>query len=108
MLIIIAFINKYVYICIMKVLETERFSVHIHEVDHPPPHCHVRFSGNEGICVMIPLLEPMYGATINRDVRSVLEDSLDMLADTWERLHPKRIEVPKKKNVAIKYKRRRK
>jgi hypothetical protein len=42
---------------------------------------------------MIPLVEPMYGATINKDVRDEIENNLNTLTKAWEELHPKRLKT---------------
>ena len=73
MLIIYCFIHELVYFCAMKVCHDPRFSIYIYGDEHPPPHCHVRFKDNSSVCVTIPLVEPMYGALINRKIREVIE-----------------------------------
>lgn len=75
----------------MKVFGNSRFSVYIHKVDHPPPHCHVRFGDKSEVCLELPFLEPMYGATISRDVIEEIENHLEELLDAWDKFHPKRL-----------------
>lgn len=82
----------------MKIFSGDKYIVSIHIDDHPPPHCHVRFGDGSEVCVMIPFLEPMYGATITREVRNDIEDHLDALASVWDRFHPKRVNTKRKHN----------
>lgn len=72
----------------MRIFRNPRFSVFIKNRDHLPPHCHVRFKDGSEVCVTIPLAEPMYGATINEEVRDAVLDNLDALTDAWDKLHP--------------------
>lgn len=81
----------------MKVCGTERFSAYIYAMDHPPPHCHIRLRDGSEVCVTIPLMEPLYNGNLTRDLREEIEDRLDELTAAWDRLHPKRNKVPKKK-----------
>jgi hypothetical protein len=83
----------------MKIFGNERFRIYIREDDHPPPHCHVRFGDESEICIMIPLIEPMYGATISRDVYDAIENNLDLLTETWDKFHPKRHKELRMKNI---------
>lgn len=83
----------------MKIFGNKKFSVSINEVDHPPPHCHVRFIDGSVVCVTIPFVEPMYGATISRDIRDAIEKKLDALTKAWDKLHPKRNTASKKEIV---------
>ncbi len=82
----------------MKIFGNERFSVYIHENDHPPPHCHVRFVDKSEVCVMIPIVEPMYGATISHEIREEIENKLEPLTKAWEKIHPKRLKTVKDKS----------
>jgi hypothetical protein len=79
----------------MKVFGNEKFRIYVRELDHPPPHCHIRFGDKSEVCVTIPLMEPMYGATISREVRDAVYANLDALSQEWDRLHPKRPEAIK-------------
>jgi len=79
----------------MKVFGNERYNVYIHELDHPPPHCHVRFGDQSVVCVTIPLVEPLYGEYLSRAVRDDIENNLDALTKAWDRLHPKKRKTPK-------------
>lgn len=72
----------------MRLFRNQRFGIYIRGIDHPPPHCHVRFKDGSQVCVMIPFVEPMYGATIDWEVREAILDNLDALADAWDLLHP--------------------
>lgn len=72
----------------MRVFRNQEFAIYIRGIDHPPPHCHVRFRNGSQICVMIPLVEPMYGASMDSDVKEAVLDNLDALADAWDLLHP--------------------
>ena len=83
----------------MKIFGNQRFSIHIRELDHQWAHCHVRFGDQSEVCVAIPEIEPMYGASISREVRDAIENNLDALTDAWDRLHPKRPEVSKKEKL---------
>lgn len=74
----------------MSIYSTPNFSIHVRGNDHPPPHCHVRFRDGSDVSVMIPLIEPMYGATISSEVREAIEDNLDAIVDKWDALHPVR------------------
>ncbi|QOJ27847.1 MAG: DUF4160 domain-containing protein [Ignavibacteriales bacterium] len=80
----------------MSIINTPNFSIHVWGFDHPPPHCHVRFKDGSSVCVTIPFIEPMYGATISYAVRKAIEDNLDEIVDYWDALHP--IRQPKRKN----------
>ena len=75
----------------MKIYGNKSFSIFIHESDHPPPHCHVRFADETVVCVSIPFIEPMYGTTISHKVRNIIEEYMDDITDAWDKFHPKRI-----------------
>lgn len=74
----------------MKICGTGKFCIYIRGLDHPPPHCHVRFGDGSEVCVTLPLIEPMYGATITKEVREVIIANLEELTEKWDELHPKR------------------
>lgn len=85
------------FVCIfvpVSIYSTLYFSIHVRGDDHPPPHCHVRFKDGSDVSVTIPLIEPMYGATISSEVRKAIEDNLDAIADRWDVFHP--VREPKK------------
>jgi len=88
-----------VYLCRVKIFGSNRFRVYVHELDHPPAHCHVRFGDKSEVCVTLPFVEPMYGATISREVREAIVENLDALIDKWETLHRKDQKAAKKKKV---------
>ena len=77
----------------MRIYRSQQFNIYIRALDHPPPHCHVRFPDGSFVCVTIPLIEPMYGATISGEIREAIENNLEALIDAWDTLHPER---PKK------------
>jgi hypothetical protein len=83
----------------MKIFGNRQFRMYIREVDHPPPHCHVRFGDKTEVCVTIPLVEPMYGAEINHRVRSAIEENMEGLTKAWDKFHPKRKEEQKAKKT---------
>ncbi len=72
----------------VRIFRNQTFAIYIRGIDHPPPHCHVRFTDGSQVCVMIPFVEPMYGATITWEVREAILNNLDALADAWDLLHP--------------------
>ena len=74
----------------MRIFGNKFFSVFVYKNDHPPPHCHVRFGDRSDVCVTIPLIEPMYGAEISREVREEIENNLEELMETWDKFNPKR------------------
>lgn len=87
----------------MSIYRTANFSIHVRGDDHPPPHCHVRFKDGSNVSVTIPLIEPMYGATISSEVRKAIEDNLDAIADKWDALHPiRKLKKSKKKKLKAK------
>jgi hypothetical protein len=73
----------------VKVFGNNKFSVFVYK-DHPPPHCHVRLGDKSDVCVAIPLIQPMYGAEISREVREEIENNLEALIEAWDKLNPKR------------------
>jgi hypothetical protein len=73
----------------MRKIKSPRFNIYVRGNDHPPPHCHVRYKDGSNVSVTIPLIEPMYGATIDWEVRKAILDNLDKLTDEWDKLHPK-------------------
>lgn len=72
----------------MRVFGNKNFGVFVYKNDHPPPHCHVRFGDKSEVCVMIPLIQPMYGAEISREIRGEIENHLDTLVKKWDELNP--------------------
>lgn len=88
MLILFASIVSNAYICNMKVLNGNNFKIYVYPNDHPPPHCHVVFRDGSDITVDVPLIEPRYGATIDKDIRNAIEDALDKICDAWDALNP--------------------
>lgn len=74
----------------MPFVESDNFSVYVYDEDHPPPHCHVRFSNGKELVVTLPLLKPLHGGKLDKRVRRVLSENLDQLVSEWERLNPKR------------------
>ncbi len=91
------FANKCIFV-FMSIYSTSYFGIYVWGGDHPPPHCHVRFTDGSIVSVTIPLMEPMYGATISSELRRAIEDNLDTIADRWDALHPIRESKEPKKN----------
>ena len=92
------------YICGVSIFSTSRFSIHVRGDEHPPPHCHVRYKDGSDVSVKFPLIESMYGATIDNEVREAIEDNLDKLADAWDALYPIRPSKESKKQKKTKIK----
>lgn len=88
MLIIFEYMIFNEYVCQMKVLSDSNFKVYVYANDHPPPHCHVVFTDGTSISVNIPLIKPMYGATISKEVKNAIEEVLDTICDAWDSLNP--------------------
>jgi hypothetical protein len=82
----------------------KNFSIHVWGNDHPPPHCHVKFKDGTEVCVIIPSIEPMYGASINNEVKTAIMEHIDELADLWDKCNPPRkFKIqPKRKKISIK------
>ena len=78
----------------MKIAGNSKFNLYIYAKDHPPPHCHVRYSNGEDVSVDIPTIEPRFGATISAEVFTEIEKYLDDLCNAWDQLNPKK--EPKK------------
>lgn len=72
----------------VRIYRNQKFSLYIKSLDHPPPHCHVRFKDGSQICVTIPFIEPMHGAIIDKEVKNAILENLDALSDAWDLLHP--------------------
>ena len=84
----------------MKVFGNTKFKVYIYKNDHLPPHCHVRFADGSEVRVMIPLVEPMDGSTISKEVSEAIVNKLNSLTRIWDKFHPQR----PKNNLSIKEK----
>ncbi len=81
----------------MKIVQ-KKFSLHINANDHLPPHCHVRFPDKSEVRVQIPLIIPMDGTTITKEVAEAIIEHLDELADAWDEYHsPKNFKKDKNK-----------
>lgn len=74
----------------VRVFGNKDFGVFVYKNDHPPPHCHVRFGDKSEVCITIPLIQPLHGAEISRVIREEIENHLDLLVGTWDKLNPKR------------------
>lgn len=61
--------------------------VKIHDVDHPPPHCHVR-TERGGIKVNLYTLEVMDGSRsgLPPKLRKALRDVQEELLEAWEKV----------------------
>lgn len=51
------------------------------------PHCHVVENGESKSLVSLPLLELVCGNGIDRELKKLLEDNLELLADVWDELN---------------------
>jgi CRISPR/Cas system CSM-associated protein Csm2 small subunit len=80
----------------MKVVKGKNFGVYVYS-DHPPPHCHVRYSDEKDIQVDIPMIIPRFGETISREVKEIIQEHLDELIDAWEKLNGSHKRTNKKK-----------
>jgi hypothetical protein len=77
------------YICAMKVLSNDNFSVYVYS-DHPPPHCHIKYCDGTVIRISLLLLTSLDEVTISRDLRDYLLDNLDKLTEKWDQYNSKR------------------
>lgn len=75
----------------MKIVESDSFDVYVFPNDHPPPHCHIIFNDGSEVCVGIIFIDSWYGTKISRNVRKVLLDNMDKLANAWDVLNKQRI-----------------
>lgn len=66
------------------------YGIYIYGMDHPPPHCHIRFSDGTELVVELPTLEPMYGGSISKDLKKVLIQNFETILDAWDELNPDR------------------
>lgn len=73
----------------VNVVKGKKFSIYVYE-DHPPPHCHVRFPDNSEISVSLPFIEPLYRATITKEIEEAIEKNLDLLTNIWDKLNKPR------------------
>lgn len=70
--------------------------VYIRTEDHPPPHVHVAFPGEEaGLAIELATGEPRRGEAVPRGrtthmkmIRNYLIEEKQMLLAEWERIHP--------------------
>lgn len=73
----------------MRIVSTDAYGVYIYAGDHPPPHCHVRWHGENEVVVSLPNLQSLYGDGVPSQVREFLLENLDKLCEEWDRLNPK-------------------
>lgn len=74
----------------MLIFGNAKFKVYVYSDDHPPPHCHIRFSDGEDVSVDIPLIIPRYGMEISKNVEKAIVAHLEELCDAWEQLNKPR------------------
>jgi hypothetical protein len=74
----------------MKVISGNSYDVYIYPDDHPPPHCHIRYSDEKESVVGLPLLNHMYGVKVTRKVNKELINDIDFLIDKWVELNPEK------------------
>ena len=72
----------------MRIATGSNCSIHIYPRDHPPPHCHVRFSDGTEVLVDLPLIQVRFGKEISDEVRRLIEDKLDTICDLFDQWHP--------------------
>jgi hypothetical protein len=48
--------------------------------------------------VSIPSIEPLDNRTLDREVRDVIKENIDLIANEWDRLNPPRANPLKKKS----------
>lgn len=80
----------------MKVVSGNNFNIYVYK-DHPPPHCHVRFSDNSEILVSLPLAEPLHGGTISKEIEESIFSNLNPLTEMWDKLNKPRKQKEKNK-----------
>jgi hypothetical protein len=72
----------------MKILDGDGFAVYIYDNEHPPPHCHIIYANKRKVVAGLPLLNGMYGTTVDRLLKKYLTENLELLTETWESKHP--------------------
>ena len=71
----------------MRVLAQGDVVVYIYPGDHPPPHCHVRYRSGKELRVTIPFLDVLTGGRMEKRVRRLLRNNIDLLVQEWENLN---------------------
>lgn len=77
------------YFCLMKIGKNA-FTIIIHrENEHPPPHCHIRWSDGTESWVLLPTLRVVFGKELTKAAENVILENLEKLINAWEEYHPK-------------------
>jgi len=65
----------------MRVFKNGKYDIRIHANDHQPPHCHVWLNDGSELVIALATLTELFGKSVSRDLKKVLEDNLEELAD---------------------------
>ena len=80
------------------VLVGNGFTVEVYDIDHPPPHCHVRRTESSSV-VNLPTLKIRHGRQLSADEKKFLIMHLDQLCEEFDKRTPKREDRTEKKNT---------
>jgi hypothetical protein len=82
----------------MLVLRKAQFKIYVYPEDYEGgPHCHVIFNDDSEVSVDIPLIKPRYDAILLREVRVAIEENIELICESYEKINPPRIYKKNKK-----------
>jgi hypothetical protein len=64
------------------------YSVYVYARDHPPPHCHVYWKGDQAALVDLMTLQPIAGDRLPRQGKALVRANVAALQAAWNRLNP--------------------
>ncbi len=64
------------------------FKVCVYAADHPPPHCHVYWAGDNVALVDLTALTVIAGDRLPRRALPLIQANLGLLWAEWHRLNP--------------------
>lgn len=65
------------------------FRIRVYAGDHPPPHCHVRWSDGSESLVEIPNVRVIAGKKLTKEAESMIREHIDEICDEYDLLNPK-------------------
>jgi hypothetical protein len=73
----------------VKIIKGDNFNVYVYPEDHAPPHCHIRYKGNEPESVVgLPLFNLIAGVPVSKPIKKVLRQNINKLTKAWDQLNP--------------------
>ncbi|MBN8674281.1 MAG: DUF4160 domain-containing protein [Chitinophagales bacterium] len=73
----------------MRAIKGTNFNVYVYPEDHAPPHCHIRYKGQQAESLVgLPLLNLLAGPVPEKSILKTLQANTKRLMKLWEQLNP--------------------